>query len=62
MRTIKWFGIVCAALFTWNATAQSYSIDWYKISGGGGTSTSATYQVTGTIGQPEAGSAMNGEQ
>jgi len=62
MTTIKWLGIVCAGLFAWNAAAQSYSIDWYKISGGGGTSTSATYQVTGTIGQPEAGSAMNGEQ
>jgi hypothetical protein len=36
--------------------AQSYSIDWYKVSGGGGTSTGATYQVSGTIGQPDAGS------
>jgi hypothetical protein len=34
--------------------AQSYSIDWYKIAGGGGTSTGATYQVSGTIGQPDA--------
>ncbi len=42
--------------------AQSYSIDWYKISGGGGTSTGATYQVTGTVGQPEAGGAMSGGQ
>jgi hypothetical protein len=40
--------------------AQSYSIDWYKVSGGGGTSTGATYQVTGTIGQPDASSAMSG--
>jgi hypothetical protein len=40
--------------------AQSYSIDWYKIAGGGGTSTGATYQVTGTIGQPDASGAMNG--
>lgn len=42
--------------------AQQYSIDWYKISGGGGTSTGATYQVTGTIGQADAGSAMSGGQ
>jgi len=41
-------------------SAQSYSIDWYKIAGGGGTSTGATYQVTGTIGQPDAGGAMTG--
>jgi hypothetical protein len=40
--------------------AQSYSIDWYKIAGGGGTSTGATYTVSGTIGQPDASSAMNG--
>jgi hypothetical protein len=40
--------------------AQQYSIDWYKIAGGGGTSTGATYQVTGTIGQHDAGGAMSG--
>jgi hypothetical protein len=42
--------------------AQSYSIDWYKIAGGGGTSTGGTYQVSGTIGQHDAGGAMNGGQ
>jgi hypothetical protein len=42
------------------AHAQQFSIDWYKIGGGGGTSTGATYQVSGTIGQPDAGSAMSG--
>jgi hypothetical protein len=40
--------------------AQQYSIDWYKIAGGGGTSTGATYQVSGTIGQHDASGAMNG--
>ena len=40
--------------------AQQYSIDWYKIAGGGGTSTGATYQVRGTIGQPDAGGALTG--
>ncbi|MGO8764657.1 MAG: hypothetical protein ACLQSR_05915 [Limisphaerales bacterium] len=43
-----------------SALAQSFSINWYKISGGGGTSTGATYQVTGTIGQPDASGAMSG--
>ena len=42
------------------AWAQQYSIDWYKIAGGGGTSTGATYQVTGTVGQPDAGGTMTG--
>ena len=42
------------------ALAQSYSIDWFKISGGGGTSTNGQYALTGTIGQPDAGGAMTG--
>ena len=40
--------------------AQSYSVDWYKVSGGGGTSTGSVYSVSGTIGQPDASSAMMG--
>jgi hypothetical protein len=39
---------------------SSFSIDWYKIAGGGGTSTGGTYQVAGTIGQPDASGAMSG--
>jgi hypothetical protein len=42
------------------ASAQSYSVDWYKIAGGGGTSTGSIYSISGTIGQPDAGSAMTG--
>lgn len=40
--------------------AQSYSIDWYNIAGGGGTSTGGVYSVTGTIGQHDAGGPMTG--
>jgi hypothetical protein len=40
--------------------AQSYTLDSYNISGGGGTSTDGTYQVSGTIGQPPANYAMSG--
>lgn len=40
--------------------AQSYSINWYKIAGGGGTSTNAQYSLSGTIGQPDAGGAITG--
>jgi hypothetical protein len=59
LRTLLFFAVVaCASSF--RASAQSYSINWYKISGGGGTSTSATYQVSGTIGQPDASGAMTG--
>jgi hypothetical protein len=40
--------------------AQSYSINWFKIAGGGGTSAGGTYQVSGTIGQHDAGGPMTG--
>ena len=46
--------------FCLRALGQSYTVDWYKISGGGGTSTGGTYQVSGTIGQPDASGAMTG--
>jgi hypothetical protein len=39
---------------------QSYSIDWFTIDGGGGTSTGALYSVSGTIGQPDAGGPLSG--
>jgi len=39
---------------------QEYSINWYRIAGGGGISTGAVYTVSATVGQPEAGGAMNG--
>ena len=38
--------------------AQTYSIDWYKVAGGGGTSTGGVYAVSGTIGQPDAGGPL----
>ena len=43
-----------------SALGQSYSIDWYKIAGGGGTSTGGVYTVSGTIGQHDAGGPMTG--
>jgi len=42
------------------AAAQSYSIDWYKIAGGGGASTGGVYALNGTVGQPDAGGPMMG--
>jgi hypothetical protein len=40
--------------------AQNYSIDWYKVAGGSGTSTGGVYSVSGTIGQHDAGGPMTG--
>lgn len=42
------------------ALAQQYSVDWYKVSGGGGTSGNSQYAVSGTIGQPDAGGSRTG--
>jgi hypothetical protein len=49
-----------ASVFCLRVNAQNYSIDWYKVAGGGGTSTNGQYSVTGTIGQPDASGAMSG--
>lgn len=48
------------ALAAAGARAQSYSIDWYTIDGGGGVSSGGGYTVNGTIGQPDAGVMTGG--
>src|SRR6202030_1357655 len=54
-------GIGCLILcFSTTSFAQNYSIDWYKIAGGGGTSTGGVYSVSGTIGQHDAAGPMTG--
>jgi len=51
------FGLwVCGTV----SQAQNYSIDWFSIDGGGGSSTGGVYSVTGTIGQPDAGHMSGG--
>jgi hypothetical protein len=51
-------------LMTMTGLAQTFSIDWYKVAGGGGISSgtngSSVYSVSGTIGQQDASSAMTG--
>jgi hypothetical protein len=42
--------------------AQSYSVDWFTLDGGGGTSTGGVYAVSGSIGQPDTGPAMTNGQ
>ena len=58
MKTLFLAFIVVAGAFT--ATAQNYSLDWFTIDGGGGTSTGGVYSLSGTIGQPDAGGPMTG--
>ena len=55
--------LLTLALFTaavMKLPAQSYSVDWFKVAGGGGTSTNSTYFISGTFGQPDAGGPMDG--
>ena len=56
MKMFLLLGLLVPAL----AFAQSYSVDWYKIAGGGGTSTGGTYAESGTIGQHDASGTMSG--
>jgi hypothetical protein len=57
---MKSFFLIAILLFAPFVFGQQYSIDSHKISGGGGTSTNGQYSVAGTIGQSDAGVAMNG--
>jgi hypothetical protein len=52
--------IILQSTFCVSAWGQSFSIDWYKVAGGGGTSTNGQYSLSGTIGQPDASSALSG--
>jgi hypothetical protein len=42
------------------ALAQNFTITWWTIDGGGGTSTGGVYSVSGTIGQPDTGRMAGG--
>ena len=37
-----------------------FDLSWHTIDGGGGTSTAGSFELTGTIGQPDAGAVMTG--
>src|SRR5262245_55456164 len=49
-----------AVLLSASARAQQYSIDWFTLDAGGGTSSGGAYSVSGTIGQPDAGKLAGG--
>ncbi|MCI0746543.1 MAG: hypothetical protein L0Y58_14170 [Verrucomicrobia subdivision 3 bacterium] len=51
-------GILLAVPFS--LSAQNYAIDWFTIDGGGGSSGGGAYTLTGTIGQPDAGTMTGG--
>lgn len=40
--------------------AQNFTLDWFTIDGGGGSSAGGAFAVSGTIGQPDAGAMTGG--
>ncbi len=44
------------------AEAQTYTIDWHKIAGGGGAGAGGNYSLAGTIGQHDASTVGSGGQ
>ena len=59
-RRILWvaLGFLGASLVV--ARAQDFSLNWVTLDGGGGTSSSGGYEVSGTIGQPDTGLMSGG--
>jgi hypothetical protein len=57
---MKVFPLILLVFTASVGSAQTYSIDWYTIDAGGGTSTGGVYSVNGTIGQTDSG-AQSGE-
>ena len=54
-------GVVATLLLGATCThAQSYSLDWFTIDGGGCVSSGGNYALGGTIGQPDAGTLSGG--
>lgn len=57
---VAWVGFVAAALGAPSAFAQ-FDLTWHTIDGGGGMfSTGGSFEVSGTIGQPDAGRMTGG--
>ena len=52
--------IILHSAFCIRASGQSYSVDWYKIAGGGGPLSGGNYSLIGTIGQHDASGALTG--
>ncbi len=56
-----WLGVSVVFLGSVATRAQSFAVDHYTFSGGGGVSTNGDYVVAGTIGQPGAAMLTGGD-
>ncbi len=61
-RAAAWVLTFGALISAGSVCGQNYSINWYSIAGGGGTSSNGQYSLSGTIGQPAAGGPMTNGQ
>jgi hypothetical protein len=52
--------LVLFSLATVVWAAGSYDLSWWTVDGGGGRVTNGSYALSGTIGQPDAGTALTG--
>lgn len=60
-KTCRWFALLTGGFAFLAPSAQAqYTLNWFTIDGGGGTSTGGVYAISGTIGQPDAGKPSGG--
>ena len=57
---LRKLGFVAVFVAIGLTAGAQYSINWFKVSGGGGTSTNGQLSVSGTVGQHDAGGSMSG--
>jgi hypothetical protein len=67
-RAVLLISLLASLLFAWRVLAQeqprvaedAYTIEWYTIDSGGGSTGNGTYALNGIIGQPDAALLSNG--
>jgi len=61
-RHLPWIAVACALWTSLAAPtmAQNYAIDWHTITAGGGSSSTATYNINGSIRQASAAHSEGG--
>jgi hypothetical protein len=59
-----WLRMGVCALWLFAAgplAAQAFALDWFTVSGGGGESSGGDFELSATIGQPDAGNLSGGD-
>ena len=60
MKTNIWKRLLPAGVMLAATTLLAQSVNWWTVAGGGGTSAGGGFSVSGTVGQPAAGSLQGG--